>query len=1680
MQLAPFFRTARKLVYEGGIEIQQQVIQSLASEGGLQRLNEAISESTRKTSDLQKLQVGEEVFLPLLEILSHDDVMGSLILEQQAGTLYNFLYGIGGRRAVTVFSFMATFLASFKPASGENATALVTSLSVLQKVIDLNSTAKVTDDLLPIIDTLTALIIDDFPNALTSRALLDDIRLRMGLGTLLTGRNKSAQAQTTGKLPAFELAHDLPGELRHGGRRHGNDSDKIANIEIMPTPEEIESTQSEYLPTKDPQKLHLDGLEGLLDRQFRLLREDTVGQIRDALRSEISRLRDPSKHSQSARSRRDDMQVNLYNSIRLQDITYGDRTGLRALVSFSQPTMVWKKNEKQRKQWWDVSKRLLPDSLLCLISASGPSGFFCVCEEMAESRQKGKDVPATGRPKNFFEDAKIVTVPIRLIEPFELDVERIATSFLGSNNEKQILCEFPKILLPSFYPTLKALQEMSKTKNLPFRHMLCPSVDSPLGQTTVVPQYASHPEFFFDLKALTHGHGLEFSPSKPFNFGMLQKYTTLDEAQQVAVINALARNLALIQGPPGTGKSFTGVALIKVLLDNAAKAKLGPIICVCYTNHALDQLLETLVNDGIKQVIRMGSRSKSELLEPLNLQNVVKNVERTVVERATFGKHRGALQHTASEVGLLLRDLTSPGSLSAVKSHLQRNHQAHGEQLFQTMVDIEGFKTVDHDRRNPLEKWKHCKPQGQARADPKLGGIRDIAVLHRANLWEMVGPERTRLYESWQEDIRKRALRRLPVVLATAGGHKRAMEQCNQETKLRCLRQANVIGITTSGLARNLAVLRRLNSKVLLCEEAGEVLEAHILTALLPSIEHAILIGDHEQLRPQVQNNKLSSENSFGEKYSLDVSLFERLIKPFDPERPALPFSSLQVQRRMHPNISRLVRETRYPHLKDHASVTGHPEVEGMAKRLYWLTHTAAEAGSEEENTTSHSNDHEVDLVVALITHLVRQGKYQTEDIAVITPYLGQFAKIRRKLAMSFEIVVGEKDEDELAHKGLADAQEPSTREPVAQKSRLDKALRMATVDNFQGEEAKVIVVSLVRSNAERKPGFLKTSNRINVLLSRAQHGMYIIGNIENFEHVDVWGKVIEMLAQTDSIGPSLALCCPRHPKTAIEVSTADDFVVKAPEGGCDLMCELRLGCGHKCINKCHSAPLHQNVVCLEPCPRSLPGCKHSCPMKCGYKCESCKVKIPNVELPCGHVEGHLACHLAQDTTRVACRKLVDRKVLECGHIVQVACHEAELQADFKCRAQCDALLSCGHPCLQQCYQCNEKSDEIIVRTDHGACMTKCGRPYNCGHQCQADCHRETPCPLCKEDCKVRCAHSKCSKACCEPCAPCAEPCTWTCPHQGHCSLPCAAPCNLLPCSEACTKLLECGHECPSICGESCPSSRFCQKCCPAEVAEMVVDWEELQTYGEIDLVTDRIMVPLCGHPMTINNMDNHLSFADHYEISEEGVATGLKGHSRPFSLEELKNCPICREPLRNLHRYNRIVRRGLIDEATKKFITWSNATFVPLAGKLQDVERRLAEPQKPSADRSGAAPSTEGRRPMAVVRLRGQRNELIACVRGLKKLTARYKPIMALRKDIIRFLDQVAEEEQPFGRIYELVENHHRRTGKVVTDLSHESTVLQTRCRLLATSLSIRCDLAIITDTLLSQTQRTGIEARY
>ena len=99
---------------------------------------------------------------------------------------------------------------------------------------------------------------------------------------------------------------------------------------------------------------------------------------------------------------------------------------------------------------------------------------------------------------------------------------------------------------------------------------------------------------------------------------------------------ALSQELALIQGPPGTGKTYVGIQVVKALLANTSgSAKslhpgsmdqadspeaegstspgtgpcIGPVLIVCFTNHALDQFLEGLLAAGLTDMVRVGGRS---------------------------------------------------------------------------------------------------------------------------------------------------------------------------------------------------------------------------------------------------------------------------------------------------------------------------------------------------------------------------------------------------------------------------------------------------------------------------------------------------------------------------------------------------------------------------------------------------------------------------------------------------------------------------------------------------------------------------------------------------------------------------------------------------------------------------------------------------------------------------------------------------------------------------------------------------------------------------------------------------------------------------------------------------------------------------------------------------------------
>jgi len=754
-----------------------------------------------------------------------------------------------------------------------------------------------------------------------------------------------------------------------------------------------------------------------------------------------------------------------------------------------------------------------------------------------------------------------------------------------------------------------------------------------------------------------------------------------------------------------------------------------------------------------------------------------------------------------------------------------------------------------------------------------------------ANLWLLTILQRRNLHWYWVRSIRDRAREVLMGQITEFQRVNAEMAQFNRLADRDILRKAKVVAMTTTGAARCQTLMHEVRPDIIMVEEAAEVLESHILASLHPYVKQLILIGDHKQLQPSTSHHDLTVQ------YRLNISLFERLMDG------GLEFKILKTQRRMRPEIAALSAMHYHNLIDNAASVLDYPRVLGTAENVYLINHNHLE--QHEEDTGSRSNRFEAQFIVCLAKYLVNQG-YRSSDITILTTYLGQQRAINRFRNQLF-------------------GSDPRFKDLVVR-----------VVDKYQGEENKLVLVSMVRSNGrqnlhapmdKKNPmGFLRTANRMCVLLSRAKHGMFVIGNFDMLRrYSEVWETICQ--AAGHRISPQLELRCKNHGKAAF-VAAADDFD-QAPEGGCTKPCQIRLPlCGHVCRRLCHNDDEeHKKAVCPEPCARKHE-CGHGCLKKCHQDCGRCLQKVQKF-LPCGHshqvpcsvpaaefkcptpIHGQFArCHHAdnhqchQRGTPRLCFQTVQVQ-LSCPqrHVLSMPCCEAPLGVDDQppeCQKPCSQVLPCGHRCIGSCSGCAKKGS-------HEECKNVCTRLWSCGHQCDSKHPCTESCSPCSKKCLHHCPHSKCGHPCGKPCAPCVLPCKWKCKHH-RCLKRCSEPCERPACSEPCDQTLKCGHPCIGVCGEKCP--KFCRVCQPrTRVMDSAFMGSALRSCDP----DDRFIELDCGHLFEVTALDGYFQ-----NLMSSGASI-----TRP-------KCPTCHKVLQVSARYGNAIKSCI--------------------SSLEEIKRRLKE----------------------------------------------------------------------------------------------------------------------------------------
>lgn len=100
--LSRFFSRALTLTRKNN-ESMQRVVTRLATEGGLACIDEI--RTNIQQSDRPGSEIFEDQLLPLLQLLSEDDVRTSLVLEAAVGSIALFVFGNAGQRAIVLFTY---------------------------------------------------------------------------------------------------------------------------------------------------------------------------------------------------------------------------------------------------------------------------------------------------------------------------------------------------------------------------------------------------------------------------------------------------------------------------------------------------------------------------------------------------------------------------------------------------------------------------------------------------------------------------------------------------------------------------------------------------------------------------------------------------------------------------------------------------------------------------------------------------------------------------------------------------------------------------------------------------------------------------------------------------------------------------------------------------------------------------------------------------------------------------------------------------------------------------------------------------------------------------------------------------------------------------------------------------------------------------------------------------------------------------------------------------------------------------------------------------------------------------------------------------------------------------------------------------------------------------------------
>jgi len=283
-----------------------------------------------------------------------------------------------------------------------------------------------------------------------------------------------------------------------------------------------------------------------------------------------------------------------------------------------------------------------------------------------------------------------------------------------------------------------------------------------------------------------------------------------------------------------------------------------------------------------------------------------------------------------------------------------------------------------------------------------------------------------------------------------------------------------VIG-TLVGIGSGAYQIHKNSFDMVIIDEAGRATFSE-LTIAMQSAKRVLLVGDHKQLVPSYDSDHIKEVCR-----TLNLSHEEVTKTDFERAFNLNNGHMLSTQYRMAPAIGEIISHCFYDGDLKTGPKTSPKWMESLTapwnKTVSWIdTSGDSYLESKEFKGGGVSNEAEVELLSSLLRELVNTDgvaeKLKEWDKKDSTPPIG--------------IITGYRKQVELLEHRLENA---------SWATGIRNLIKIDTIDSYQGSENRIILLSLVRHNAENKAGFMNDNARVNVALSRAKERLMIVGS---------------------------------------------------------------------------------------------------------------------------------------------------------------------------------------------------------------------------------------------------------------------------------------------------------------------------------------------------------------------------------------------------------------------------------------------------------------------------------------------------------------------------------------------------------------------------------------------------------